>query len=157
MRQVDETNAFDVQQARENLHERIDAALEQGEHTSRSAAELASVINSERTDEGMVNIARIRERLRRQHDHAFDVWFDSLRGAEERSFAIALAEREGMEPLASLVDDVMMPDNLAQKLRFLDEHPGVGLVHSNVRQIDALSGDAVDLLDLAGRGPVRLS
>ena len=46
MRQVDETNAFDVQQARENLHEHIDAALEQGEHTiiARSGRPVAVLV-----------------------------------------------------------------------------------------------------------------
>lgn len=32
-------------------------------------------------------------------------------------------------------DDVMMPDNLAEKLRVLEAHPAVGMVHSNVHQI----------------------
>jgi hypothetical protein len=70
--------------------------LVDGGHTCQSAADLASIINSERTDEGLVNIARIRERRRRQRDHAFDVWFDGLRGADERSFAIALAVLDGL-------------------------------------------------------------
>jgi glycosyltransferase involved in cell wall biosynthesis len=34
-------------------------------------------------------------------------------------------------------DDVMAPDNLQSKLRFLETHPSVGLVHSNITQIDA--------------------
>jgi Glycosyl transferase family 2 len=37
-------------------------------------------------------------------------------------------------------DDLMAPDNLASKVRFLEEHPTVGLVHSNVAQIDAHGG-----------------
>lgn len=32
-------------------------------------------------------------------------------------------------------DDVMAPDNLRQKVAFLDEHPTAGIVHSNVAQI----------------------
>ncbi len=32
-------------------------------------------------------------------------------------------------------DDVMMPDNLAKKIKVLDENPTVGMVHSNVWQI----------------------
>lgn len=32
-------------------------------------------------------------------------------------------------------DDVMHPENLARKAAFLDAHPSVGMVHSNVRQI----------------------
>jgi hypothetical protein len=70
--------------------------LEHGDHTCQSAAELAWIINSERTDEGVVNAARVRERRRKQHDQAFDLWFDSLRGADERSFAIALAVLDGL-------------------------------------------------------------
>ena len=34
-------------------------------------------------------------------------------------------------------DDVMAPDNLAAKVRFLEAEPTVGFVHSNVTQIDA--------------------
>lgn len=33
-------------------------------------------------------------------------------------------------------DDVMYPDNLAQKVAFLDSHADVGMVHSNVELID---------------------
>lgn len=33
-------------------------------------------------------------------------------------------------------DDVMMPDNLTEKIKILEEYPNVGLVHSNVLQID---------------------
>jgi glycosyltransferase involved in cell wall biosynthesis len=33
-------------------------------------------------------------------------------------------------------DDVMMPDNLAEKIKILVENPGVGLVYSDVLQID---------------------
>jgi glycosyltransferase involved in cell wall biosynthesis len=33
-------------------------------------------------------------------------------------------------------DDVMMPDNLAEKVKILEEHPHVGLVYSDVLQID---------------------
>lgn len=32
-------------------------------------------------------------------------------------------------------DDVMMPDNLAEKIRILEKNPNVGMVHSNVLQI----------------------
>ncbi len=32
-------------------------------------------------------------------------------------------------------DDVMMPDNLAAKVNFLDSHPTAGFVHSNVLQV----------------------
>ena len=33
-------------------------------------------------------------------------------------------------------DDVMMPENLACKVRILDEHPHVGFVHSNIKLFD---------------------
>lgn len=33
-------------------------------------------------------------------------------------------------------DDVMLPDNLAAKVRVMEEHASVGLVHSNIRMID---------------------
>ena len=33
-------------------------------------------------------------------------------------------------------DDIMLPDNLALKVRLLDKHPRVGLVHSNIMIID---------------------
>jgi len=33
-------------------------------------------------------------------------------------------------------DDVMLPDNLAAKVAMLDAHPDVGMVHSNIEQID---------------------
>jgi len=41
-------------------------------------------------------------------------------------------------------DDVMLPENLAHKVRLLDEHPEVGFVHSNIQVIDS-NGDIVDL------------
>jgi len=34
-------------------------------------------------------------------------------------------------------DDLMAPDNLERKVRFLEDEPAVGFVHSNVAQIDA--------------------
>lgn len=34
-------------------------------------------------------------------------------------------------------DDIMLPDNLARKVLLLDEHPGVGFVHSNIFLIDS--------------------
>jgi hypothetical protein len=34
-------------------------------------------------------------------------------------------------------DDVMLPENLAEKVAILDRHPNVGMVHSNVYQIAA--------------------
>lgn len=34
-------------------------------------------------------------------------------------------------------DDVMLPENLAEKVRVLDAHPSVGFVHSNLWRIDA--------------------
>ena len=37
-------------------------------------------------------------------------------------------------------DDLMAPRNIEEKVRILDENPGVGLVHSNVRQIDSQGG-----------------
>ena len=61
-----------------------------------AAAELAWIINSECTDDGLVNAARVRERHRRRQDESFGLWFDSLRDAEERSFAIALAVLDGL-------------------------------------------------------------
>lgn len=41
-------------------------------------------------------------------------------------------------------DDIMLPDNLALKARILDEHPKVGLVHSDVLSIDQ-EGKTLDL------------
>jgi glycosyltransferase involved in cell wall biosynthesis len=37
-------------------------------------------------------------------------------------------------------DDLMAPENLRAKVQFLEEHPSVGLVHSNVARIDARGG-----------------
>ena len=37
-------------------------------------------------------------------------------------------------------DDLMAPENLRAKVRFLEAHPSVGLVHSNVTRIDARGG-----------------
>jgi glycosyltransferase involved in cell wall biosynthesis len=34
-------------------------------------------------------------------------------------------------------DDVMLPENLAAKVAMLDEHPNVGMVHSNIERIDS--------------------
>ncbi|GAA4443757.1 hypothetical protein [Phytohabitans houttuyneae] len=70
--------------------------LDEGEASCHSAAELAAVISSECDDSGTVDGFRVRERRRRQHDQAFDLWFDSLRDAEERSFAVALAVLDGL-------------------------------------------------------------
>ncbi|GGM27933.1 hypothetical protein ACFFX1_11675 [Dactylosporangium sucinum] len=70
--------------------------LERGDHSCQSAAELAWIISSECSDAGVVNAARVRERRRRQRGHAFDRWFDSLRDADERSFAISLAVLDGL-------------------------------------------------------------
>jgi len=39
-------------------------------------------------------------------------------------------------------DDIMVPRNIHEKVRTLDENPAVGLVHSNVHQIDA-KGDLI--------------
>ena len=41
-------------------------------------------------------------------------------------------------------DDIMLPDNLALKVRILDEHPKVGLVHSDVLFMDQ-DGKPLDL------------
>ena len=41
-------------------------------------------------------------------------------------------------------DDIMLPDNLALKVSILDEHPKVGLVHSDVLFIDE-NGEDLDL------------
>ncbi|WP_433360104.1 hypothetical protein ACQPZX_26135 [Actinoplanes sp. CA-142083] len=62
----------------------------------RAAADLAGIISSECTDDGQVNVVRVRERLRRRQDASFDLWFDSLRDADERSFAVALAVLDGL-------------------------------------------------------------
>jgi len=40
-------------------------------------------------------------------------------------------------------DDVMLPENLARKVRVLDQHPNVGFVHSNLLRIDA-SGQGLE-------------
>lgn len=70
--------------------------LEDSTQACRAAAELAWIISLECTDDGTINAAAVRERQRRQGDEAFDRWFDGLRGAEERSFAIALAVLDGL-------------------------------------------------------------
>jgi hypothetical protein len=62
----------------------------------RAAADLAWIISSECTDDGQINVLRVRERLRRRQDESFDLWFDSLRDADERSFAVALAVLDGL-------------------------------------------------------------
>lgn len=72
------------------------AELDESDQSCGAAADLAWVISIERDDEGMINAARVRERRRRQNDEAFDRWFDGLRDAEERSFAIALAVLNGL-------------------------------------------------------------
>ncbi len=41
-------------------------------------------------------------------------------------------------------DDIMLPDNLELKISILDEHPNVGLVHSDVLFIDE-NGDQLDI------------
>ena len=41
-------------------------------------------------------------------------------------------------------DDIMLPDNLALKVSILDEHPNVGLVHSDVLFIDK-NGEHLDI------------
>lgn len=41
-------------------------------------------------------------------------------------------------------DDIMLADNLARKVRFLDEHPSVGFVHSNITLIDS-AGNPLNL------------
>ncbi|MEV4518454.1 hypothetical protein AB0K00_57045, partial [Dactylosporangium sp. NPDC049525] len=72
------------------------AELEHGDHTCQSAAELAWIISSVRTEEGTVNPALVRELRQKRQDQTFNLWFDSLRGVEERSFAIALAVLDGL-------------------------------------------------------------
>ncbi|GAA3301705.1 hypothetical protein Dvina_05595 [Dactylosporangium vinaceum] len=69
--------------------------LEHGAQSCQAAADLARLIIDEH-DEGAVNAARVHERRRRHQDHAFDQWFDRLRAADERSFAIALAVLDGL-------------------------------------------------------------
>jgi hypothetical protein len=72
------------------------AELEESDQSCAAAADLAWIISIERDEEGGINAARVRERRRREHDEAFDRWFDGLRDAEERSFAIALAVLNGL-------------------------------------------------------------
>ncbi len=40
-------------------------------------------------------------------------------------------------------DDLMLPENLAEKVRFLDKHENVGMVHSNIYRIDS-DGNVTD-------------
>ena len=61
-----------------------------------AAAELAWIISSECSDDGRINVPRVRERHERRQDESFELWFDSLRDVEERTFAIALAALDGL-------------------------------------------------------------
>lgn len=72
------------------------AELAASDASCRSAADLAAIISLERDEDGTVNGFQVRARHRQHREQAFDLWFDGLRGAEERSFAVALAVLDGL-------------------------------------------------------------